>query len=511
MQTRGCSDASPRQGNVTVFSVPSSSKITDAVAAGWPRDSVTQYGPEPSVLILDSSAEVNRVNERLAGTKLTPLGSVATSSVVLAMQRSDVGTVGLDRSSTWRAIHDAGQPADDPRVRIARSDPTSTATALLGTIGLYSTLRDVGDRRDIERMLTSVGDDETNALCPMGQSKPVVGDTDLPGAVIISERLMVARNRGKLGGSCGGQVLQGDDRLEAIYPSGQTPFLDYPYVLLKAASRYDKRNELARSFFQFLKSDPEARKVLCEAGLRNANRQVCGTISDQDGALAPAPATPLPTPDGKAVEDRLDQWRAARRAAFALLVLDVSGSMRNQLPDQPGADRMTAAREAAEDAVRLMSNRDHIGLWQFSTELEGNRDYKELVPLGPVGTRRQPVLDALAGMKATNGDTGLYDTIIAGVTHLHDKGGGADDANALIVVTDGENDRAGGATLDDVIDQLRDSSQVHVFLLVFGPAACSSPDLRVLTNRTDIVCLDAGESGLDRAFGQVSATLWGTD
>src|SRR6266536_927285 len=135
MQTRGCSDASPRQGNVTVFSVPSSSKITDAVAAGWPRDSVTQYGPEPSVLILDSSAEVNRVNERLAGTKLTPLGSVATSSVVLAMQRSDVGTVGLDRSSTWRAIHDAGQPADDPRVRIARSDPTSTATALLGPSG----------------------------------------------------------------------------------------------------------------------------------------------------------------------------------------------------------------------------------------------------------------------------------------------------------------------------------------------------------------------------------------
>jgi von Willebrand factor type A domain len=160
-----------------------------------------------------------------------------------------------------------------------------------------------------------------------------------------------------------------------------------------------------------------------------------------------------------------------------------------------------------------MGSRDHIGLWRFSTRLEGNRDYQPVVPLGPVRRQRQPVLHALDGIKATSGDTGLYDTIIAGVTHLHERGGGAGDANALILVTDGEknDDPTGGATLDDVIDHLRGRSQVHAFLLVFGPAACGKPAFTALTNRTDTVCLDAGESGLDRAFDQVSATLWGTD
>lgn len=500
-----------RKANVTVFSIASSSEAVKAVGAGWPSDYVTGFGPEPSVLIPDSQEEVNRINQRLAGARLTTLGSVATSPVVLAVRRSDRERAGLGRSSTWNEIRRAGQPAGNPTVRIARSDPTSTATALLGTAGLYSTSDDASDRREIEQTLTPVvGDSETAALCPQGHDKPLVGGGP-PTAVIISEQLIVARNRGKLGGSCAGKPLAGSDPLEAIYPSDRTPFLDYPYVLLKAASK-DGRKEIALKFFQFLESDVEARKVLCEAGFRNANRQVCGTISEQDGVLAVAPVTPVPAPDGKDVQDRLDQWAAARRAVWALLVLDVSGSMRNQLPDQPGADRMAAAQEAARNAVQLMGSRDHIGLWKFSTRLEGDRDYQELVPLGPVDTQRQAVLDALAGMRAPSGDTGLYDTIIAGVAHLQDKGGQDNGANALIVVTDGENDDpAGGATIGDVIDQLPDESQMHVFLLVFGPAACGSPSLTKLTNRTDAVCLDAGEIGLERAFKQVSATLWGTE
>ncbi|HZD70372.1 MAG TPA: substrate-binding domain-containing protein, partial [Actinomycetes bacterium] len=504
-----------RAGNVTVFSVPSSSDVTDAIAAGWSSDSVSRYGPEPSVWIPDSGAEVNRVNERLAGQELHPLGSVATSPLVLAMPPSDAARAGLGRSSTWTAIRDVGQPADNPRVRIARSDPTSTATALLGTVGLYSTVRDTDDRRAIEQMLAPVvGDDESGGLCTIGQRdrNSVLGGGEPPGAVITSERLMVARNRGKLGGSCGGQTFGPDDGLEAIYPSDRTPFLDYPYMLLKAAFEDDERKELALEFFRFLRSDPEARKMLCEAGFRNVNHQVCGTVNQQDGVFPPASFTPLPPPSGKAVESYLDQWDAARRAAFTLLVLDVSGAMRDRLPNQPGADRMTAAREAARGAVRLMGSRDHIGLWQFATRLDGERDYRELVPLGPVDARRQPVLDALAHIRATSRHAGLYDTIVAGVAHLDDKGGGADDVNAMIVVTDGkDDDPAGGATLDDVVDRLRAKSRVHVFLLALEPSACGSPSLTVLTDRTAAVCLDAGESGLDRAFRQVSATLWGTE
>jgi Ca-activated chloride channel family protein len=499
-----------RLANVTVFSVPSSSDVVDAVATGWPVDSVTRHGAEPSVWIPDSSAEVNRVNERL-GRTLTKLGSIATSPVVLAMRQADVGMVGRTRSLTWSAISRVGRPPEGPRVRVARADPTSTAAALLGTIGLYTTADDASGRRAIEQMLVPVvGGDETGAVCAMGQ---VGADGDEPpGAVITPEHLVVARSRGRLGGSCGGRTDREGDRLDAVYPSDPTPFLDYPYVLLEAAFEDDEREALWRQFFTFLQSDPEARKAMCEAGLRDPDRRVCGTIGVQDGVLPFTPLTPLLAPDGGTVEGRLGQWGAARRAAWALLVLDVSGSMRSPLPGQPGGDRMSAAREAAENAVQLMGSRDHIGLWQFSTRLEGSRDHRELVPLGPVETQREPVRNALRGMRATTGDTGLYDTIIAGVANLRDEGGGGDDANALVVVTDGENDDPSSVTtVDDVIDQLIGGRPVHVFLLTFGSAACGSRELTTLTSRTETVCLDADESGLDRAFEQVSATLWGTD
>jgi hypothetical protein len=120
-------------------------------------------------------------------------------------------------------------------------------------------------------------------------------------------------------------------------------------------------------------------------------------------------------------------------------------------------------------------------------------------------------VERLDRLGVTNEDTGLYDTIHAGIAVLR-RGGSADAVDALVVVTDGLNDdRNGGVGLGAVVEQLHDGDPVLVFLLTFGPARCDAPGLGELTRQRELVrCLDADRIGLEPAFEQVAATLWGT-
>jgi hypothetical protein len=66
------------------------------------------------------------------------------------------------------------------------------------------------------------------------------------------------------------------------------------------------------------------------------------------------------------------------------------------------------------------------------------------VPIVPVGTNRQAMLDALSSIRPKpDGNTGMYDSILAAYQHL--KAGWTDGmVNTLIVLTDGENDDPNG-------------------------------------------------------------------
>jgi Ca-activated chloride channel family protein len=259
-------------------------------------------------------------------------------------------------------------------------------------------------------------------------------------------------------------------------------------------------------------SEP-AQRQLREAGFRDGNRRVGGTVGEQDGVLVHDPPTWARPPDGATLVRELAAWQQARVPARALLAMDVSGSMAEELPGE-GGQRITAARAAAARAVDLMGDRDQIGLWRFSQSLDGPRDYQELVPLGPAGDerRREQVISELDRLKATPEDTGLYDTMHAGIGHLRAGSGRADTVEALVVVTDGKDDDPNGSVgLDAVRRRLEDGDEILLFLLTFGPARCDAGELRELSrNRERVRCLDADRIGLERAFEQVAATLWGT-
>jgi Ca-activated chloride channel homolog len=497
-----------RRSSIPVFSVPSASSVAVALAAGWPPDDL-RLGPQPAVWLPDATAEVERVILQ-AGDDLTSLGSTATSPVVLAMPRSVKARLGDTSKVPWRTMVGwAKQDAPGPRLRIGRPDPASSTAGLLATIGLNvatsGSATPYTQRHAVERTIDRAADELTE-LCELGQ----------PGgparAVIVPEQAMVAYNRGaRLGGSCAAG-RQRSDRLAAVYAADGTPVPDHPFALLPASVELEDREWLARDFLAYLTSEP-AQKQLQEAGFRDGNRRVGGTVGEQDGVLVHDPPTWARPPDGATLVRELDAWQQARLPARALLAMDVSGSMTEELPG-PGGQRITAARAAAAQAVDLMGDRDQIGLWRFSQTLDGPRDYQERVPLGPAGDerRRERVIAELERLKATPRDTGLYDTIYAGIGHLRAGSASADAIEALVVVTDGKNDDPnGGVGLDAVRRRLDDGDEVLLFLLTFGPARCDAGKLGQLSqNRERVRCLDADRIGLERAFEQVAATLWGT-
>src|SRR5262249_442525 len=128
-------------------------------------------------------------------------------------------------------------------------------------------------------------------------------------------------------------------------------------------------------------------------------------------ATAPPPAT---MPTVTAIDTLLSTWTAVTLPARILAVIDVSGSMAAPVPTAGGASREQATIEAARRGLGLFDDSWAVGLWIFSTLLDGSKDYKELVPIGPVASQRTKLLNALGGVvPKPSGNTGLYDTILA--------------------------------------------------------------------------------------------------
>jgi Ca-activated chloride channel family protein len=113
----------------------------------------------------------------------------------------------------------------------------------------------------------------------------------------------------------------------------------------------------------------------------------------------------------------------------------------------------------------------------FSTKLDGDRDYRELVPIGPMsqqidGGQRRAVLRQRIENLPPQGGTGLYDTSLASFQFVraHQR---AESINAVVLLTDGKNED-NGISLQALLDQLRTEQgdqSVRLFTIAYGDDA----------------------------------------
>jgi hypothetical protein len=138
------------------------------------------------------------------------------------------------------------------------------------------------------------------------------------------------------------------------------------------------------------------------------------------------------------------------------------------VPTAGGATREQVTIEAAKRGLGLFDDSWAVGLWIFSTLMDGSKDYRELVPIGPVASQRTKLLNALGGVvPKPSGNTGLYDTILAAYKTVQtewDPGR----INSVVVLTDGQNDDAQGLTLDQLINELKKVADAKKPILVIA-------------------------------------------
>lgn len=161
------------------------------------------------------------------------------------------------------------------------------------------------------------------------------------------------------------------------------------------------------------------------------------------------------------LQKSLDQWAQLAKPLHSLVAIDVSGSMGYQaLPN--GATRMDLTAGAAGAAVEMFPDHDALGLWVFSRNLDGAKDYLQMAPVKELGaeengtTHRENLMTNQSKLEYRQDSfTGLYDTTLAAFRQVL-----ADDApdslKTVIVLTDGEDMDKGSIGLENLLAALKD-------------------------------------------------------
>lgn len=461
-----------------------------ALTAGWTDDQVGILGPRPDLWLPGSSIfEVKAEGPQGRLSKVDVI-SVASTPVVLAIPE-ELEDVRLNYvGDTWsQALAEmAGR-----KWGVARTDPTKSLAGKLATVAIYRSLAggkgktlSVAQARLFERGLEQTLDrggyplgDELDLLCRHLRPDPPKA------AIIVTEQQMVRFNTElPLGGPCATLASPThSNRMKGIYPSDTLGF-DYPVIRLEWKDSSPGQLRQARAFSDWLTA-AGGRAALLETGLR------------PHGHPVPWPRVPFPSEPPDDIEPTMDTYALAKRPGRVLLALDTSGSMREAAPD--GRRRFDVAVQGVSGAMRMLGDRDELGLWVFP----GTGGKRELVPLGPGRQQRQLVDAALPGIEPT-GPTPLYRTIVDGVGALSATDG--ESAKAVVVLTDGE-DYGSGLSSAQVVDAISGKG-VRVFIVAVGEASCASQELMEITQKSAGSCRQATFGDLEATLSEVFTLLW---
>ena len=262
------------------------------------------------------------------------------------------------------------------------------------------------------------------------------------------------------------------------YPVDGLLAADFPYVVPNG-SWVDAADRAAAADFRGWLLSAGVQDRLDGFGLRRADGMAGSAIASGLRADSVLPLSPVPQQAVDGPVAARTAWRLLTRRISLLGLFDVSGSMADPVPGTRSS-KLDVARAAAQAALGFFDPQDSIGLWEFSRQLDGDKDYKVLVPLGPAGQRVGPYpnrqVASVAAYKAMvpRTATGLYDSILAAYRSAT-AAYRADAVNTIVVITDGQNEDAGSITLAQLLGQLKalhnPAKPVHIVTLAYGTGA----------------------------------------
>ena len=250
-------------------------------------------------------------------------------------------------------------------------------------------------------------------------------------------------------------------RLVAVYPSEGTFVSDNPLITLHGPWVTREQKAAADVFARFLRREitPE---VAGRFGFRpgDATAAPAGLVNEANGVDPKQPKTELQLPEPKVLARIKATWRADRKPANVMVVLDNSGSMGDE-------NKLEHAKEGLKTFLGEAAPHDRIGLIKFSTDIE------QLVPIAPMESNRKRLLRAVDTIFPED-ETRVRDAIVEGVRRV-DARLDRDAINAVVALTDG-NDNRSGRTVEEVANELakqaqREAGQIRVFTIAYGDRA----------------------------------------
>jgi Ca-activated chloride channel family protein len=462
------------------------SKDASAVAAALsPAWDSARDGTPPDVWSPDSSlwlaVAANRPDTAVMLPSQPP--SIASSPVVLALQAPLAQAMGwpnrtleqrevlgaFAQPDTWKQL---GHP-EFASLRVGMVDPSVSTAGLAAVLAVLDpaatgavTDAQLLDAVGFSQILGAIAADPATFFA--GESASPEGQPQAPIAAFQSlERDIAVHN-----------ATKPDKQFVPVYAQNAVA-ADYPYAIVNAGWVDETRRAGAEQFLEFLLSKTAADR-LAEAGLRSPRGAVRNAaILNADQGFPAAITAPRPTPSPTQLSKIISEWTALQRPANVLLALDTSGSMNGAVPGT-NLTRLQLLQQTATAGFGFLTNQTTIGLWEFSAqENDLDNERREVVALGPitgsVGSvpRQQALIAAVARLRAS-GFTPLYNTVYAAFRE-HQRNWRPDTTNAVLIITDGEDQLEGGLTLDELVDRLtkeQNAAQpVKVIGIAVGPEA----------------------------------------
>lgn len=424
------------------------------------RETMTRLvdgGESPSVWVPESTTWLRQARDSGAWRVPEAGISVARSPVVLAVRDQALG-------KNWRELIGPGAKAVGGIADPAK-DPASLS-ALLAMRGFASSEKDP-------------------AAATVASIRPVSADyaeraDDLftrPLDVFPTSEQALERHNSTPGAT----------RLTAVAAESPVPPLDFPYVVLPDAGEAQRAG--AEKFLAHLRSGAS----LDRFGLR----------APDDGAAGL---------DQGFVDETLRIWSGLTLTARVLGVLDVSGSM-NQIVPRTGTTRMALAVAAAERGLGMFKPGTQIGLWKFSTRLDGDKDYRQIIPFASVRDHLasgQAIREVRATRATANGATGLYDTTLAAYQEAR-RSWELGRINIVAIMTDGRNEDPDSISQRQLLDELAKLQDKRRPLPVIAIGMGPDVDVDELTRIADATggraFTTVDPAGISDIFAQALSTM----
>lgn len=496
------------------------------LADGWPDPA--RDGPKPTVWSPAAASWGAVLNQRLQDKGQKPMAPpdakpFMVTPLVIAMPKPMAEALGYP--ATPVGFGDLLALARDPNgwaskghpewgpFKLGKTNPNFSTSGLSGTIAQYYaatgkqsdlTLEDI-NRPDVDTFMRGVessvvhyGDITLTFLNNLYRNDRAGVGLTYVSAVAVEEKSIIDYNRGNPDGILdpGEQPRKPRVPLVAVYPKDGTLFSDSPFYVLDAKWVTAKQKAAARVFETFVQR-PENQRSVLDFGFRPGNPAVAvdDPIVAANGVDPAQPQTTLGVPAPEVLTKLLDKWGEQRKGAKVLLVIDVSGSMGEEVGG--GDTKLDLAKRASIDALDEFKADDLVGLRIFSTDISPKEPkyFLDLVPLGPIGENREVISSRIASLTPTNG-TPLYRTATSSFESMK---AGYDPAriNAVVLLTDGRNEDT-FTDLNATLSSLRAGSEgqstapVRLFTIAYGQDA-DKATLKRLAEATNAATYDASD------------------